>query len=109
MEKINIKSLPKPLQLLSQLNEDIMMNHLHSKQEALAGGNLSEKTKALLLLSAAVALDSESCIMNNVKLSKNNGATKEEILETFAIAKFAKSATTISKAAVAFEWLLENI
>lgn len=66
------------------------------------------KYKALMLLSAAIALDSPAYIMNNTKLAKKSGATVEEIIEVFALAKFAKAATTLSISAPAFEWLLEN-
>jgi len=55
----------------------------------------------LAALAAAVALDSSPCIVNNTKLAKKIGATKAEIMETIAVAKFAKSATVLSSSAQA--------
>jgi AhpD family alkylhydroperoxidase len=104
MKKSGIE-VQKPLELLGQLDEKSTHAHLDAKAAAFADGALPLKYKALAALSAAVALDSSPCIANNTKLAKKSGATKAEIMETIAIAKFAKSATVLSSSAAALEWL----
>jgi len=104
MKKSGIE-VQKPLELLGQLDEKSTHAHLDAKAAAFADGALPLKYKALAALSAAVALDSSPCIANNTKLAKKSGATKAEIMEAIAIAKFAKSATVLSSSAAALEWL----
>lgn len=102
----NGAEIQKPMQVFGSLDEKSTHSHLDAKAQAFAPGALSVKMKALVALGAAVALDAPSCIMNNVKLAKNNGATKEEIMEAIAVAKFSKSATVLANAAPALEWLI---
>lgn len=98
--------IQKPMELFGSLDEKSTHAHLDAKAQTFAAGALAVKMKALIALSAAVALDAPSCIMNNVKLAKNNGASKEEIMEAIAVAKFSKSATILANAAPALEWLM---
>lgn len=100
--------VPKPIEILGALDQSLVVNHIMDKKLIMSKGTISIKYKALLLLSAAIALDSQACIMNNTKLAKKHGATVEEIMEVFAISKFAKAATSLSSCAPAFEWLLQN-
>jgi alkylhydroperoxidase/carboxymuconolactone decarboxylase family protein YurZ len=95
----------RPLELFGELDEKNTMAHLDAKAAAFADGALPIKYKALAAIAAAVALDSSPCTMNNMKLAKKNGATRGEIMETIAVAKFAKSATVLSSSAQALEWL----
>lgn len=100
--------VPKPLENLASLDMNILMGHLAAKKNAYAGENLDQKTKTLIALAVGIALDSQGCIMNNVKMAKKNGASNAEIMEAYSVAKFAKSATSISGFAMAAEWLLAN-
>ena len=100
--------VPKPLQLLGDLDESLVVNHISDKKFVYSKESIPQKYKALIALGASIALDSQACILNNTKLAKQNGATIEEIMETFAVAKFSKAATTLSNAVPAFEWLREN-
>lgn len=100
--------VPKPIELLAQLDESLVVNHITDKKFAYSKPAIPQKYKALIALSAAVALDSQSCILNNTKAAKKAGASIEEIMETFAIAKFSKAATTLSSSFPAFEWLVNN-
>jgi len=95
----------KPLEILGALDEEGAHAHLDARAAAFAPGALGVKHKALVAVAAAVALDSAPCIQNNVKLATMNGATKAEIMEAIAVAKFAKSATVVSASAPALEWL----
>jgi AhpD family alkylhydroperoxidase len=100
--------VPKPIQVLGDLDESLVVNHMMDKKFIMSKDAIPGKYKSLMLLSAAIALDSQACIMMNTKAAKKSGATVEEIMEVFALAKFAKAATALSNSAPAFEWLLEN-
>lgn len=110
MENIKKESgeVPKPIQLLGDLDESLVVNHITDKKFVYSKESLPQKYKALIALGASIVMDSPTCILNNTKLAKQNGATVEEIMETFAVAKFSKAATTLSNAAPAFEWLAAN-
>ncbi|HUW70126.1 MAG TPA: carboxymuconolactone decarboxylase family protein [bacterium] len=98
--------IQRPMELFGALDEKSTLAHLDTKAAALAPGALPVKYKALVALAAAVALDSSPCILNNTRLAKQSGATRAEIMETIAVAKFAKSATVLSASAPALEWLI---
>lgn len=100
--------VPKPLQVLGQLDERLVVEHISAKKTAMSKEAISPKYKSLIMLAAAIAMDAQACIMNNVKEARKNGATVEEIMETYALARFTKSSTTVSSCAMAFEWLLNN-
>lgn len=110
MENIKKESgeIPKPLELLGQLDESLVVNHMTDKKFAYSKEAIPQKYKALLALSAAIALDSQACILNNTKAAKKAGASVQEIMETFAVAKFSKSATVLSSSLPALEWLVNN-
>lgn len=100
--------VPKPLEYLASLDMNVLMGHLAAKKNAYSGENLDSKTKSLIALAVGIALDSQGCIMNNVKAAKKNGATTSEIMETYSVAKFSKSSSSISGFVNAMEWLLTN-
>jgi AhpD family alkylhydroperoxidase len=100
--------VPRPLELLGKLDEGQVMQFVAQRQAAMSGATMPPKYKALIALAVGVALDSPACILNNTKQAKKSGAKTEEIVEAFAIAKFAKSATAMSSSMPAFEWLVNN-
>lgn len=106
--KKEMGEVPKPLENLASLDLGILIGHLEAKKNAYAGEHLDLKTKALIALAVGIALDSQACIMNNVKVAKKYGASTEEIMEAYSVAKFSKSSTSISGFAAAMEWLLAD-
>lgn len=110
MENIRKESgeVPKPIELLGQLDESLVINHMADKKFAYSKEAIPQKYKALIAISAAIALDSPPCILNNVKAAKKAGATVQEIMEAFAVAKFTKAATSLSSSLPAMEWLVNN-
>ncbi len=100
--------IPKPIEFLAQLDESIVVNQMSDKSFTFSKEAIPQKYKMLIALSAVLALDSPLCILNYAKHAKMCGATIEEIMETFAIAKFAKAGTTLSSALPALEWLANN-
>jgi len=101
-------AVPKPLENLSLLDLNALTGHLEGKKSAYSGQNLDLKTKVLLALAVGIALDSQACIMNNVMAAKKLGATNEEIMETYSVAKFSKSSSSVSTFNPAMEWMLAN-
>ncbi|HUX39534.1 MAG TPA: carboxymuconolactone decarboxylase family protein [Rectinemataceae bacterium] len=99
------REVPRPLELLGALDEKSALAHLDSRAAVFTETGLPMKYKALVALGAAVALDAPVCILNNVKTAKEAGATRSEIMEAIAVAKFSKSSTVISNSAQALEWL----
>jgi alkylhydroperoxidase/carboxymuconolactone decarboxylase family protein YurZ len=100
--------VPKPIEFLAQLDESLVVNQMGDKKFTFSKESIPQKYKMLIALSAVLALDSPSCILNYVKHAKMCGATVEEIMEAFAIAKFAKAGTTLSSSQQALEWLVNN-
>jgi len=100
--------VPRPLELLGQLDEGQVMQFVGQRQAAMSGTFIPPKYKALIALSVGIALDSSTCILNNAKQAKKAGATTDEIMEAFAIARFARSAPAMASAMQAMEWLIEN-
>jgi AhpD family alkylhydroperoxidase len=110
MEKIKSENgeVPRPLELLGQLDEGQVIRFVSERQSVMSGTAIPPKYKALTAMAVGIALDSPACILNNVKQAKKAGATTEEIVEAFTIAKFAKSATAMASSMPAFEWLVNN-
>lgn len=100
--------VPKPLEYLASLDMNVLVGHLAAKKNAYAGNHLDDKTKLLIALAVGIALDSQGCIMNNIKAAKKNGATTAEIMEAYSVAKFSKSSSSIFGFASAMEWLIAN-
>jgi len=109
IKKKNDGAIPEPVQALANLSEGLVIEHVQAKKRALAEGAISLKDKYLILLASAISLDTSSCILMYIKGAKKNGATKDEIMETFALAKYAKSTTVLPNSKVALEWLYNNI
>lgn len=100
--------VPRPLELLGQLDEDQVMRFVSERQSAFSGAAIPKKHKALIAMSVGIALDSPACILNNAKQAQKAGASTEEIIEAFAVARFAKSASAMASSMPAFEWLANN-
>ena len=100
--------VPKPMELLAQLDEAQFVAHVGAKTAAYGGAALAPKYKSLVAVAVGIALDSPDCIMNNIKAAKAAGATKQEIMEAFAVAKFSKGATVHSASMNALDWLTKQ-
>ncbi len=100
--------LPRPLELLGQLDEGQVLRFVSERQSAFSGAAIPPKYKALIAMSVGVALDAPACILNNAKQAKKAGASTDEIIEAFAVARFAKSASAMGSSMPALEWLANN-
>jgi len=72
-------------------------------QAALAPKALDTKTKELLALGIAVAIRCDDCIAFHVKAAIDQGASRDELLETLGIAIYMGAGPTVMYASHALE------
>ncbi|MBN2259575.1 MAG: carboxymuconolactone decarboxylase family protein [Clostridiales bacterium] len=108
MLKIQLGEVPKQLENLAELDMNVLVGHIEAKKNAYSGVSVDKKTKSFIALAVGVALDSQGCIMHNVKEAKKNGASTAEIMEVYSVAKFSKSSASISGFDSAMQWLINN-
>ena len=73
------------------------------KTAAMAAGALDKKTKELMALCAACAIQCEYCIDSHSQKAKAYGATEKEIAEVIQVATVVKAGATISYGIKALE------
>ena len=106
MEKTNWLELTKVLS--SELRNlrggapDVMKAFSSLAQAALAQGALDPKTKELIALGIGVAGRCDDCIAFHVKAAVDQGATREEILETLGMAIYMGAGPSAMYASHAF-------
>ncbi len=76
--------------------------------KAYIDGALSAKTKELMGLSASMVLRCNDCIFYHIDRSIQEGATREELLETFNVALIVGGSIVIPHLRFAFE-MMDNI
>jgi len=82
-EKIGFK--PGILHMLGELDPDFLTSYNRCDKKLLADGALSAKTKVLMALAVVASQRCEACTVSQMKSALNNGATKEEIMETMNV------------------------
>jgi AhpD family alkylhydroperoxidase len=73
------------------------------KTQAMSAGSLDKKTKELMALAAACAIQCEYCIDSHSQKAKAYGATEQEITEAILVATVVKAGATISYGIKALE------
>ena len=76
--------------------------------KAYIGGALNAKTKELMGLSASMVLRCNDCIFYHIDRSIQEGATREELMETFNVALIVGGSIVIPHLRYAFE-MMDNI
>lgn len=88
-----------PLEIINKLDSDFFKNINNTRDMAFKDGALSTKNKFLI----ALALDADHGTVNGVKSlatqAINNGATKEEIMETLHVVNYISGAGGVYTAA----------
>ena len=82
----HMTSLSAPLKDLRTGAPDVMKSFSAMAQAALKGGALDTKTKELIALGIGVAIRCDDCIAFHVKAAVQQGATRDEVLETLGMA-----------------------
>jgi AhpD family alkylhydroperoxidase len=72
-------------------------------QSALAAGALDAKTKELIALGISVAVRCDPCIAFHAEAARKQGATREEVMETAAMAVYMGAGPAVMYAAQAVE------
>lgn len=88
MIKSEMGEVPKPLEALAELDMNVLMGHLEAKKNAYSGDQLDKKTKALIALAVGIALDSQGCIMNNVKAAKKMVRQQQKLWKRILLQNF---------------------
>lgn len=102
----------------SQMNDKLLAENnklikriFNLDTNAYMAGALDVKTKELLGLVASAVLRCDDCIKYHLESSKNEGATKEEVMETLGIATLVGGTIVVPHLRRAFEYWeeLENL
>jgi alkylhydroperoxidase/carboxymuconolactone decarboxylase family protein YurZ len=99
--------LPRAIELAGEVFPEMVAEHAHSSAFAMPpqSGALEAETRTLIYLGIALATGSKACIeamMNKAKIQK---ISKEGILETFKIARYAEATRVVGNAELVFEHL----
>ncbi|WP_396592058.1 carboxymuconolactone decarboxylase family protein [Allomuricauda sp. R78024] len=102
----------------SQMNDKLLAENnklikriFNLDTNAFMAGALDVKTKELLGLVASAVLRCDDCVKYHLESSKNEGATKEEVMETLGIATLVGGTIVVPHLRRAFEYWeeLENL
>ena len=103
--------LTGPLRALRGGAPDVMKNFSAIAKAALTPGALATKTKELVALGISVAIRCDACVAFHAKAAGDQGATREEVLETLDMAIYmgaGPSAMYASHAIEAFDQFTEE-
>lgn len=98
-----LKGLSSPLRELRGGAPDVMKSFSAIAQAALKQNALETKTKELIALGISVAMRCDDCIGFHVKAAIDQGATREEILETLGMAIYMGAGPSVMYASHAIE------
>jgi AhpD family alkylhydroperoxidase len=82
---------------LAELLPDVMGVSGNLTAEAYKDGSLSCKVKRLMALALALGVGCRNCILSQTMLALENGATKDEILETISVVVSMRGTTGVAE------------
>ncbi|ADV49955.1 carboxymuconolactone decarboxylase family protein [Cellulophaga sp. E16_2] len=85
-------------------NNKIIKRIFNLDTNAFASGALDVKTKELLGLVASAVLRCDDCVKYHLESSHNEGATKEEVMETLSIATLVGGTIVVPHLRRAYEY-----
>jgi len=97
------KELSAELRNLRSGASDVMKAFSAIAQAAVAPKALDTKTKELIALAISVAIRCDDCIAFHSKAAVNQGATREEVLETLGMAIYMGAGPSVMYASHALE------
>ena len=97
------KELTAHLRTLRSGTPEVMKAFTGLAQAALAPKALDSKTKELIALGIAVALRCDDCIAFHVKAALQQGASREEVLETLGMAIYMGAGPAVMYASHAID------
>jgi len=99
----HMKSLSQPIRDLRGGATDVMKAFTAMSQAALKANALDTKTKELLAIAIGVAIRCDDCIAFHVKAAIDQGASREEIMETLGLAVYMGAGPSVMYASHAAE------
>lgn len=98
--------LPRAIELAGEVFPDMVAEHAHSSAFAMPpNGALNAETRTLIYLGIALATGSKACIDAMMNKAKIQNISKDKILETFKIARYAEATRVVGNAELVFEHL----
>jgi alkylhydroperoxidase/carboxymuconolactone decarboxylase family protein YurZ len=99
--------LPKAIELAGDVFPELVAEHAHSSAFAMPpqNGALEAQTRTLIYLGIALATGSKACIEAMMNKAKMQNISKDKILETFKIARYAEATRVLGNAEIVFEHL----
>jgi AhpD family alkylhydroperoxidase len=98
-----MKSLSAQLRELRVGTPDVMKNFSGMAQASLKPKALDTKTKELISLAIGVAIRCDDCIAFHTKAAIEQGATREEVMETLGLAIYMGAGPSVMYASHAVE------
>lgn len=101
------EELPNSIKLASEVMPEMVIEHAQNNGFAMPkeGGFLDNETRTLIYLGIALATNSTACIKAMMNKAIKAGISKERILETVKIARFAEATRVIGNAEEVFKKL----
>ncbi len=96
---------PGILETLKDLDPRFVHKYGICNKKLLSDGALPAKVKSLMALAVVASKQCEACTMAQMKNALNNGATKEEIMETMDVIFITSGAPAISACREALKML----
>jgi alkylhydroperoxidase/carboxymuconolactone decarboxylase family protein YurZ len=104
MMRKNMGSVPSAIEKATEVDEEILYEHLRSRAYAMPSeGALDEETRTLIYLASALSASSKACIQAMANKARMQRIAPEKILETVRIVRFALATKVIGDAEPVFE------
>ncbi|MFQ6056159.1 MAG: carboxymuconolactone decarboxylase family protein [Methanosarcinales archaeon] len=100
---------PKILHMIGDLDPDLLKSYQKCEKGLLSDGALSAKIKVLMALAVVASQRCEPCVVSQMKSALNQGATKEEIMETLGVIFVTSGAPGIATCREALKLLEESM
>jgi alkylhydroperoxidase/carboxymuconolactone decarboxylase family protein YurZ len=109
MSKAMDGKLPRAIELAGEVFPEMVAEHAHSSAFTMPpNGALEAETRTLIYLGVALATGSKACIEAMMNKAKTQNISKDKILETFKIARYAEATRVFGNAEIVFEHLKNN-
>ena len=99
--------LPNAIVLASEIMPEMVVEHARSNEFAMPkeNGALDAETRTLIYLGIALATNSNACIEAMMNKAKIQDISKEKILETVKIARFAEATRVVGNSEIVLKHL----
>ncbi|MDK2892851.1 carboxymuconolactone decarboxylase family protein [Methanohalophilus sp.] len=87
---------PQILETLKDIDPYFVKKYNRCNEKILTDGAIPAKYKILMALAVVASKQCESCTISQMKSALNNGATKEEIMETMEVISITSGAPAVA-------------